>query len=179
MLPALQQRFDVLEERRHSLLTRLRALDAGLVRYHPAANSWSMLQVVQHLILVEQLIMKGMTSGNRPKVRRRWWHRIGASMVAFVFRHGFRVPVPTRRVMPQGEVPLDDSSLTWDDLRRQLRAFLESSTVESAGNLGLHHPISGPLDIASSLDFIQTHFDHHLRQVARIEASAGRAAQSH
>jgi hypothetical protein len=41
--------------------------------------------------------------------------------------------------------------------------------------LRFRHPVAGPLDTASSLDFVRTHFDHHLRQIARIEKSFGRA----
>lgn len=175
MLPALQSRFDEIEQQRVLLLARLSSKDPASLSYHPGAGSWSMLQVVQHLVLVEQLVMTGMIKPARPMVKRRWWHRVGAWLVAFVFRHGFRVPAPSKAVVPLDDMPLDVSERSWVSLRVQLRAFLEEITPERSGQLGFRHFVSGPHDIAGTLDFIRSHFDHHLRQIGRIEASASRS----
>jgi uncharacterized damage-inducible protein DinB len=171
MLPELRTRFDAIEQRRHAHLERLATLDDTLLRYHPAPRSWSMLQVTEHLVLLEQIVVKAMIREPRPDVHRRWWHRIGAWMVTFVFRYGFRVPAPTRKVVPTEETPLERSAERWSALRSQMAAFLESATPERARVLGWRHPVAGPLDVASTLDFVATHHDHHLRQIARIEKS--------
>lgn len=171
MLPQLRQRFDAIEERRNSLLSRLRAENEDRLRYHPAPGSWSMLQVVQHLVLLEQIVLKAMMKGARPGVRRRWWHRIGAWMMAFVFRYGFRVSAPTRKVVPLDDTPLGESARPWAELRAQMAAFLETATPDSATALGFRHPLAGPLDLAGTLDFVATHHDHHLRQIGRIETA--------
>jgi len=173
MLAELRTRFDAIEQRRHSLITRLRTVDDSLLRYHPAPGSWSMLQVAEHLVLLEQIVVKAMTREPRSEVRRRWWHRIGAWMVAFVFRHGFRVPAPTRKVVPIGDRPLESSVEQWAELRAKMAAFLELTPPERAKVLGFRHPVAGPLDVASTLDFVATHHDHHLRQIARIEKAWG------
>ena len=178
LLPELQDRFDAIEDQRHALIARLQTADESLLQHHPAPGSWSILQVVEHLLLVEQLVVKTMKRATRPIVRRRWWHRVGGWMVAFVFRHGFRVPAPSRKVVPVADTPLDVSSQNWDALRMELRSFLDATTPDSARLLGFRHPVSGPLDIPSTLDFIREHFDHHLRQIARIESSAGRVIAS-
>ena len=171
MLPELQQKFDAIEERRQALFDRLARDDDARLRYHPAPGSWSMLQVVEHLVLVEGLVVKTMLRPDRPVVQRRWWHRIGAWLVSIVLGSGLRVPAPSRRVVPIADTPLHESRASWDDLRRQLLAFLNGTTAESARLLGFRHPVSGPLDVPASLDFIRTHFDHHMRQIARIESS--------
>lgn len=173
MLTELRTRFDAIENRRHALLGKLATLDEDQLRYHPAPGAWSMLQVTEHLVLLEQLVIKAMTREPRPGVRRRWWHQIGSWMVAFVFRHGFRVPAPTRKVVPAEETPLERSAEQWAALRAQMATFLESATPERASALGFRHPVSGPLDVAATLDFVATHHDHHMRQVARIEKSWG------
>jgi hypothetical protein len=178
MLPELKQKFDALEEQRRALFDRLAREDDARLRYHPASSSWSMLQVVEHLVLVEGLVMKTMLRAERPIVRRRWWHRIGAWLVSIVLGRGIRVPAPSKKVVPLTDSPLHESGAKWDELRRQLRAFLDQTTSESARQLGFRHPVSGPLDIPSSLDFIRSHFDHHLRQIGRIEASLRRTASS-
>jgi hypothetical protein len=176
MLPELQQKFDAIEKRREDLFDKLAREDDARLRYHQTLASWSMLQVVEHLVLVETLVVKTMLRADPPTVRRHWWHRIGAWLVAFVLGRGIRVPAPSRKVVPTGDTPLSESRVRWDELRRQLRTFLDQTTPESARQLGFRHPVSGPLDIPSSLDFIRSHFDHHLRQIARIEASLERTA---
>ena len=177
MLPALQSRFDAIEHRRQSLLDHLRGLDDAQLRYRPTSGGWSLLQVAQHLVLLERMVFKSVIRDPRPGVRRRWWHAIGAKMVAFVFRHGLRVPAPTKKVVPLEDTPLEESANQWAELRAQLKGFLDSATPERAAALGWRHPVSGPLDVYGALDFVATHHDHHLRQVERIEASyvGGRA----
>lgn len=180
MLTELRTRFDAIEQRRLAHLARVATLDDELLRYHPEPGSWSIIQVTEHLVLLEQMVVKAMTRELRPGVRRRWWHRIGAWMVAFVFRHGFRVPAPTRRVVPTEETPVERSAEQWAALRTQMAAFLESVTPERARVLGFRHPVAGPLDVVATLDFVATHHDHHMRQIARIEQSwnAGRRLES-
>lgn len=171
MLPALQSRFDAIAHRRQRLLDHLGTLDDAALRYRPTPGAWSLLQVAQHLVLLERLVLKAMIRDPRPGVRRRWWHSIGARMVAFVFRHGFRVPAPTRKVVPLEDTPLEESARQWADLRAELHTFLEAATPERAQALGWRHPVSGPLDVYGTLDFLATHHDHHLRQVERIETA--------
>lgn len=171
MLPALQSRFDAMESRRQALLVHLGTLNTSALRYRPRPSAWSLLQVAQHLVLLDQLVLKTVLRDPRPGIRRRWWHRIGAWMVAFVFRHGFRVPAPTKMVVPLGEKPLDESAAQWSELRAKLAVFLETASPERAKAFGFRHPVSGPQDVYGALDFIAVHHDHHLRQVARIEAA--------
>lgn len=169
MIPAIQTRFDAIENRRQALLAHLGTLDASALSYRPRSSAWSLLQVAQHLVLLEKLVLKVVIRDPRPGVRRRWWHGIGTWMVAFVFRHGFRVPAPTRMVIPLDNTPLEQSAAQWAELHAQLAAFLETVTPERAKALGFRHPVSGPHDVYGALDFIAVHHDHHLRQVARIE----------
>lgn len=176
MLPELQERFDAIEDRRRALFERLARVGDEDLRHHPSPTSWSLLQVVEHLVLVEGLIVKSMLRADQPVIRRRWWHRIGAILVSIVLTRGFRVPAPSKKVVPLSNTPLHESGAKWDELRRQLREFLERTTPDSARQLGFRHPVSGPLDLPSSLDFVRAHFDHHMRQIARIEASIRRAA---
>ena len=171
MLPELQTRFDAITQRRSALLDHLRGLDAARLRYRPTPAAWSLLQVAQHLVLLERLVLKSALRDPRAGVQRRWWHAIGARMVAFVFRHGFRVPAPTRQVVPAGETSLDETARQWEELHAELAAFLESATPERAKALGFRHPVSGPQDLYGALDFIAQHHDHHLRQVARLQAA--------
>lgn len=171
MLLALQSRFDAIAHRRQSLLDHLRNLDDAQLHYRPTASAWSLLQVAQHLVLLERIVVKSVIRDPRPGLRRRWWHAIGARLVAFVFRHGFRVPAPTRKVVPLENTPLEESARQWADLRADLSAFLETITPERAKALGWRHPVSGPLDVYGALEFVASHHDHHLRQVERIESA--------
>ena len=171
MLPALQSRFDAIEDRRKAFLAHLASMDDGKLHYRPKPTAWSLLQVAQHLVLLEQLVLKTTLRDPKPGVRRHWWHRIGAWMVGFVFRFGFRVPAPTRMVVPLNEKPLGESAAQWSELRAKLMAFLETCTPERAKAFGFRHPVSGPQDVYGTLDFIASHHDHHLRQVGRIEAA--------
>ena len=174
MLPQLRERFQAIEDRRNALLTKLAGLSEDQLRYHPKPGSWSLLQVAEHLVLLEELVYAAMTKDNRPIVRRRWWHKIGEWLLSLVLKYQLRVPAPTKRIVPVADTPLEDIRRHWESVRDRFRTFLEASTPESVQRLGLRHPVSGPYDIPGTLEFVAAHFDHHLNQIRRIEASAAR-----
>lgn len=171
MIPRLQARYDELEQRRSDLLVELSGLDGSQLAFRPSSEAWSVLQVAQHLLLVEEAIL-----AQRPEqelCRRNPRQRVGHLLVSLVLKTGLRVRVPTRRVVPEPVVDLGETAERWERARDGLRARLEELTVQTARNVFARHPIAGPLDAAESLLFLTRHFDHHLGQVRRIRSAPG------
>ena len=169
MLPALQGHFQAMEDRRHQLLNELERCTASQRVFQPAPDAWSLGGVAHHLMLVEQATLQVLNNRRRAEpMRRRLRHVVGSVLVRLVFALGIRVKVPFRGIEPRPDVPLPELKQQWEQVRREMAAYLDGITEDALYPPVLAHPIGGPMNIPQGLDFLVRHFDHHLRQVARI-----------
>lgn len=176
MLPKLQVHFDELERKRQLLFTELTRLSEEQLRFQPAAGKWSLLEVVHHLLLVERLVVS--SAADRPargrgRERRSIKARIGYAAVCMVLGLGVRVKVPLRSVVPETGASLGELEEEWDRTRVDLRACLDGISERTMGHTLVRHPIGGPLNAVRTVSFLTRHFDHHGRQVKRIQRAAG------
>ena len=174
MHPDLQSRFDALEERRHHLLAQIDGYSPEQQAFRPAPHAWAIRDVAHHLLLVEQGVLRALSSHQRPDPGRRTVRdRVGALLVRLVFALGIRVKMPIKGLQPQGDPPLDEIRRQWQQARVAMAAFLEQVDSAQLRQSLLRHPVAGPLDLLQGLDFLGQHFDHHLRQIRRIRSAAG------
>ena len=172
MLPALQGHFQALEDRRHQLLAELDRCTAAQRVFQPASDAWSLAGVAHHLLLVEQSTLQFLSSPQRAApTRRRLRHLVGLPLVRLVFALGIRVKVPIRGIKPRPDLPLPELKQQWEEVRTAMAAYLDGITGDALQEPVLAHPIGGPMNIPQGLDFLVRHFDHHLRQVARIRSA--------
>ncbi len=173
MLPSLQSQFDALEHRRHNLLAELERHTPEQRSFQPEPGAWSLAEVAHHLLLVEQGVLRVLSDAERaPPGPRRIRDWIGSAAARLVFALGIRVKVPVRGVRPKAGVPLEEIRQQWDDTRAAVAGYLEGTTEATLRRPVLRHPVSGPMDVLQGLIFLTRHFDHHLRQVARIRRAA-------
>ena len=173
MLPALQGHFQALEDRRHQLLAELERCTTAQQVFQPAPDAWSLAGVAHHLVLVDQSTLQALSNGRRTgSMRRKLRHRVGSALVRLVFALGIRVKVPFRGIEPRPNVPLPELKQQWEEVRTAMAAYLDGITEDALHEPVLAHPIGGPMNIPQGLDFLVHHFDHHLRQVARIRRAS-------
>src|SRR6476659_156037 len=99
-MSALFRRLDRLERRRAALLERLASMSPAQLTARPAAGSWNVLDVVQHVVIVEELVLRAL--GTRPgplSLAERL--RSGARLTALriYLRSGGRVQAPTPAIL--------------------------------------------------------------------------------
>ena len=97
---ALLQRLD---DRRRALLDSLESLSPEALRARPAEGAWSSLEILEHLVVAEQVILQGLpdpaTLIDRPRSLRQ---RCTYPLVWLVLRLGIPVKAPSRRASPGG-----------------------------------------------------------------------------
>ncbi len=172
MLAAPRKRFASLERRRQALLAELETLGDAALSFRPALGAWSLLEVVHHLVLVEQGILQPVQDGpDQPRTRRNLRERVGCTAVWLVFKLGLRVKIPTKRVRPQPGLGLSRLEQEWAASRTSLEAYLDSTPASLPSEMMFRHPIGGPMNVEQTLLFLTRHFDHHRRQISRIRRS--------
>lgn len=160
------ERLGRIEEKRDALLERLGRVDPGRLLVRPEPESWSIREIVEHLVLSEETVLADLddpaSRGTRsPSLRDRalYW------LVLLILRFDVPVRAPSRSMVPSGELPLDELRRRWEQKHRRLRRFLEDVPGKRAGRPIFHHPVAGPLRPSQALQMIEVHLDHHARQI--------------
>ena len=188
----LDQRFIVLDKitERHlreldaelqALMTRLGELDDDLLNRSPDADTWSVIQVMHHLILAEgksmQYVRKKMHYTDKFKPADLG-SRFRTALVCGVLRS------PIKRKAPAGvsgeHLPeyatLADTAATWRAQRDELTAFFRQLPDDIWDKQVYKHPFGGRMTLAQMLEFFRAHFATHRRQIGNtIEQLTARA----
>jgi hypothetical protein len=171
MLRQLERRIDRLERQRALLLRELNGMTPGRLVFHPAPGTWSALDLVEHLVLVEEAVLRGIP--DRPPSRSLADSARAAVVLPLLylsFARGARLRAPTPAILPVGGSTLAQLEARWTRARANLRAVLQLMGPEDLARPFLRHPVIGWLTTLEGLGFIERHVAHHLRQVQRIRA---------
>jgi hypothetical protein len=171
MPTALQRQYARLEHQRAGLLDRLESYGDAQQAFQPRAECWSIAGVVQHLVLVEEAMVRygrrqAETRPARVTVRS---HLLGW-MVARALATDIRVQAPTRAVVPSVHIPIAALAPRWTVARADLMDYVEGL---GPGPLraAFFHPRTGWITAMAGLRFFEAHCGHHLRQIERIMAA--------
>jgi uncharacterized damage-inducible protein DinB len=161
-----------LESRRREMVAEADRLTAEQLTFRPAPNAWSALDVLEHLVKVEEAI----ASRVRPRGPRglleavRTKAALGVMRLVFAARR--RIKVPTQGILPLGGVTLSDLVSRWEAAQVALTERLEEFGPQDWSRPMMRHPLIGRLTPAEGLTFIHCHMGHHRRQIERIRRAA-------
>jgi uncharacterized damage-inducible protein DinB len=170
----LERRLDELDDWKDALLGALAVESPERLAFRPGGKGWCALDVVQHLVLVEE----GVVGYARKKLQAQpqpvsFLDRAKLALLVGLLRSPIRVRAPLPQIVPEETLPLDALSTRWEKVRKDLRELLASLSEERRTSLLFRHPVSGPLDPTGTLDFIEEHAKHHDAQLRRIRRAPG------
>ncbi len=166
----IQSQFDALERDTTAFVTELERHSVAQLEFQPAPRGWSMLEVGQHLIIVEKALVD---SSEGTQLRSlNWRSNLILGLITVSFRSGLRVPTLPPAV-PRERRPLDDVRADWSDVRVNLRALLEPLEATALERSRFVHPVAGSISLRQGLEFMRTHIAHHRVQLERIRQSPG------
>ncbi len=170
----LERRLDELDGRRDALLNDLAVESPGKLAFRPGGNGWCALDVVQHLVLVEEGVVgyarKKLLGAPQPVAVL---DRARLVLLVLVLRSPARFAAPAAQVVPEATLPLDELAARWRRTRGELRDLVLALPGERRGSLFFRHPLAGPLDPGGTLTFVREHARHHGAQLRRIWRSPG------
>jgi hypothetical protein len=167
--PELQQAMALTDADRQRLLDRVRGMTQAQDDFNPTAKSWSVGEVLHHVILIEVSISKLFN-----KLIKENQRLIGATDAVRV--EDMVYPADRRGQAPEFAIPSPQRALA--DLLHELTAVRERTKQTLAGYSGAHpselrwqHPVFGDIGLAHWVRFIGLHEGHHVRQIERIMAA--------
>ncbi len=177
MLSNIHEIYESLIKKHEDLLQQLDSLSGEVISFKAGPDKWSIVEVIEHLVLVEidffqQLSTNFGASTLDPKSRTPEKYQT----VIKVMTRDIPVDVPDKRMEPQGCLTLDELLNQWLDVRKKLQRLLSETKSDNRDEPVYRHPYGGPLDIGESLNFIDVHFDNHMRQIDRILVGSNNSA---
>lgn len=162
----LMARLFKIDQQRRALLDRLRGLPEESLSARPIPDKWSIIEILEHLVLSERDVFHGLpepselTSQKRtPKDRVAYW------IVLTVL--GLRIPVkaPSPKAIPAGRTSFAELRRQWDYNYEWLESFVKELPAESLNEACFSHPIAGPLTLEQALRMGRIHLALHTSQI--------------
>ncbi len=180
MLQEWRTEFNALQQNRRSLMIQLNGLRPDQLDFQPGPAAWSLLQVVEHFMLIERAMIQD--AGERllrPARTVTSREKVMAFVVVCVLKSSLKVKTPAsaKSVLPQPNTSLDDVRSQWSRTRDELERLLEGISPDRNFTVVFSHPVSGGMTPSQGLRFIRAHVQHHHGQIDRlIRLSAGAPA---
>ena len=166
-----QQRFERLEQTRQEVLTLLEGHDRARLNRPRDDGGWSVLQVLHHVITAEdgtrRYTSKKMLGGTSlPRAGMVSRLRLLALQAANASPLRFRAPGRTAEVPTDSEPA--ETLARWEEVRGEWRQLLEDFPEELIDRMVFRHAMAGLMGLPDTLSFLQSHLDHHARQVRQL-----------
>jgi hypothetical protein len=173
MLPRIQEKYNRLTQKRQALLQHLDSQSPDALSFKAGPDKWSVVEAIEHLVIVEDNFLEQAranipVSTLDPEKRSPDKYQI----VLKVMQRDVEVDVPHESMEPHGHSGLNELLDKWDDIRKKMPGLLGEIYEDAQEDMVYQHPYAGPMNIAETLEFIEVHFDNHVRHIDVILARA-------
>jgi hypothetical protein len=170
MSAKLKTEFDALEKSRKALFASLKTYPDELLNKKPAADKWSAVQVIQHLVASETaslnyLQKKTLDTSKAKHAGFDARRRLMLTKMAFYFPLSFKAP--TLLEPPADFIPLSKLEAQWDVVRKDTYTLLSKLSDKELEKDLWRHLIAGKMSIYQMYDFFGMHFNRHRKQIER------------
>jgi hypothetical protein len=165
-LEAALQAFD---ESRRALLDELELLSAETLGAKPFAGKWSILEIVEHLVLAEREVLQNLPEPSQMvELRRSLKTHFTYPMVMMVLMCRIPVKAPSSGMIPRGTSSLADLRRQWDQSQQWLRSYVDGLDRQGVDRAVFQHPVAGPLSVTQAVRMGRVHVATHTRQIRRL-----------
>jgi uncharacterized damage-inducible protein DinB len=164
--------FKQYEKSKLDLFADLDKLDSSLMNKKVNEKTWSVVQVMNHLIEAEMNTIKYVNkklSGNTTLPKSG----LGSLARYLILRIAFVIPFAKYKAPPVLSVPSNDDTYevaknNWLNVLDEMKNLIEKLDERQLKSEIFKHPVVGKMNMIQSLKFIQTHFNRHEIQINQI-----------
>ena len=173
MHSSLSPIYDRLQKSMVDLLEKIKDQPDTVLNTKPENGGWSVLQVVYHLVLVEEAslayVKKKLSYGDDiPKAGIKQAFR--SQYLNYFIRTPIKVKAPT--LVNESQMPEDirfwEVLKKWKDNREELKEFLDQMPDKLLKTELYKHGLVGKLTPRNMLLFFEGHFNRHLKQINKV-----------
>jgi len=173
-MPKIQELLTNVESARQALITEASGLSHSQANFKPTPESWSIVEIVEHIVRAEQSGISGLWKAwdglNRGEpVWEGYPVHKGLSADEIISKTW-----QAKEIVPPIAAPQWGGSLNfWLAMLKGQKYMLAELAAELAEfpleTLIYPHPISGPMDAAQRFDFLRVHMLRHQKQIRDIK----------
>lgn len=157
---------ELLDTTHNRLLERVSPLSEEVFTRRPAENEWSVAEIVHHLCLVEERVIKDLERAlqeqpRRPSLLRRM---VPTSIVA---SRAIKVKSP-KAVQPTNPPEKRLAVESYNDARNRLKNLYTTHGHQRLSQTIFKHPFLGEISGTSTVSFIAHHEQRHYKQICEV-----------
>ncbi len=166
----LINRYQKYQKKVQDLLQKVSSMNYNQINAKPAQGAWSAAQTILHLIMVEEASLRyirkktsGPVSAAKPGLSSFFRHLLLQVYLRSPFK--FKAPagvVPEAEVNPAG---FEELSTRWAQVQEGWQDFLGNMPAAYLDMAVYKHPRAGRISWLQTIDFFETHFDRHQKQI--------------
>jgi DinB superfamily len=163
--------FELVDYQRKYLITSLLKFNSEQLHFTPAAGSWSVAQVIEHLYLVENIsklsIEKKLLKSKNNLKNADWRSGLRKNILGLIFALPIKTKVPIEAIKPT-ENNFETAKENWIHIGTEFKPFLHQLDKEYFQKELFMHPKFGGMRMMEMFKFLHMHTEHHTRQIDRI-----------
>ena len=170
----LEKHWNRLEEIKEYYDALLKVFNEEQLNFKPDENSWSMLEVMQHLYTSESISLNFVKAFDFNRKSEKLGLKSQFYTILLVNRLNskkkFKAPKVLADKKPELNISDDPHQFQhqWDDKRKELKEVLEDYPTDKLDYFTFSHPAVGKLKITQMLQFFHAHLKHHQHQIEAI-----------
>ena len=150
------------------LLDEVGTLDAETLTAKPQPDLWSILEIVEHLVIAEKEVLTNLPDPSQlVEQKRNLNHRLTYPIVMFILKYHVPVSVPSSTMLPRGQTPLTVLQADWEGTQKWLKTLIETLKPQDFDKPVFAHPVAGGLTVTQAVLMGQLHLRTHARQIRR------------
>ncbi|KUP07484.1 hypothetical protein Q73_08880 [Bacillus coahuilensis m2-6] len=154
----------VLTDIRNEVLAKVKGLSPSMLRYKKSEKEWSIIEILEHLFLMEQSVLKGITHAlkddNSPSSKE-----VPIHLTPLRER---KVKAPSF-VEPKGQIEsLDELVQLLNGSREKLFSLVDDVPLETLQQKSFPHMVFGQVPLHQWILFIGYHEKRHLEQMDEL-----------
>lgn len=171
MHPQLAEYYQQLQATKEDTLSGLIEIDIEILQKKPDEKHWSIIQILSHLILSEQLslsyIQKKYPAINElSTVGLKEQLAMKAMKLAQRSSRKFKAPAPVSQ--PQNDSSLNEIASDWSKVQVDLKNFLDAYPEEYFKKALYKHPFIGRISLSQMIEVHIFHINRHRSQIHHI-----------
>jgi len=153
-------------EIRHQLFNTITGLTDEQLNKQPEEGRWSIIQVIEHLYLMERAITKGIADTLAADVRKK----AEVKPIHLAVDRSMKVDAPAHLEPSSGFMTLDSIKEKLGESREWLSEVTKQANEEDLENKSFPHPVFSNLSLKQWIPFIGIHELRHIEQIEELKA---------
>ncbi|ANF44438.1 MULTISPECIES: DinB family protein [Priestia] len=157
------------EQFRNDVLSSVESLTYEQLNQQPASNTWSVMQVLEHLYLMERMIVSRvkdqLENGVDQPTEDKPFH--------LAVDRSRKVDAPAQVTPSNEKQTLEEMKSKLAESRAALIELEETASEDKLKQKSFPHPVFGLMDLKQWIDFIGYHEKRHQEQIEEIKAVIG------